>query len=128
MRKVLAQSRAFVLIAALILMMNFGGFLSAGMMMSDATMHDCPFMGVPTLCGMSPLEHAAQWQAMTAATTQQFQSIALLLLLVIVWSYVSARDILQPTPLYLLQRRDRGRVFDPLRLAFARGILNTKRF
>lgn len=86
--------------------------------------------GVFALCTMSPMGHLSHWQQTFTTTVQQVASIALLLLLMVAVAGRLPHDALlfRQTGLYLPHYRGGGRVFDPLRLAFARGILNTKAF
>lgn len=86
--------------------------------------------GVFSLCGMSPLDHLSHWQAVSVATAQQMPAVALLLLMVVAAFLYFLQDVflLQQRGEYLPHYRDGGRLFDPLRLAFARGILNTKAY
>lgn len=117
---------AFLL--SLVFMMSFGGVLSAGMMSMDGKMQDCPYMGMSGYCDMDASEHLAGWQQLFATTLEQFFSSDLFPLLTLV--------ILTPFFLVLLVRKrlqrpvfDRWRaleLFDPLQLAFARGIINPK--
>ena len=117
------------LLFSLFLMINMGGFMSSEMMMKDGMMTPCPFMGVASLCNMTPLEHVSQWQQMFTTTSQEFATTALLLLLslAVVFSFVNFSLKPKRSPVRLVSRyRYRERVFDPLKLAFARGILNPK--
>ena len=117
------------IIGAIFVMMSVGGVLSSEMMMQDGMMIPCPFMGVSSLCNMTPLEHVSQWQQMFTTTSQEFATTATLLLLslVVVFSFVQLSLKLNRTPVRLVSRyRYRERAFDPLRLAFARGILHPK--
>ena len=86
--------------------------------------------GVFSLCGMSPMDHLSHWQEISAATAQQMPAIALLLLMVVAaFLYFLQEALLVPqSGGYTARYRGGGRVFDPLRLAFARGILHTKAY
>ncbi len=130
MDKVFTKRAVFGFLLVTLLVMNAGGAISAGMMMEDGAMHNCPYMGVPVLCNMSPLEHLSEWQSMFAATAQQFATAALLLLLAlaIVWQFFGHLFVPERTKTLVPRYRYRERVFDPLRLAFARGIIHTKVF
>lgn len=129
MNRVFAKGTFFGFLLALLLVMNVGGAISAGMMMDDGSMQPCPFMDVPTLCNMSPLEHMSEWQSMFAATVQQFATTSLLLVLTLAVLWYFAGFLFVPKRTELLPRfRYRERVFDPLRLAFARGIIHPKVF
>jgi hypothetical protein len=91
-------------------------------------MQDCPYMGMSGYCDMDASEHLAGWQQLFATTLEQLFSSDLFPLLTLV--------ILTPFFLVLLVRKrpqrpvfDRWRaleLFDPLQLAFARGIINPK--
>ena len=124
-----AKSNIFVFLVGLVFLTNIGGFFSAEMMM-DGSMQDCPYMGVTGLCDMSPLEHLSQWQAMTTATPQPFFAALLLLFItfVIVWNFLNKPFVLRPKEAYIPRYRFKKRVPNVLQFAFARGILNTKRY
>jgi hypothetical protein len=130
MADLFSQKAVFGLLIALFLAVNVGGIFTAGMMMSNGSVHDCPFMGVPALCAMSPLEHLSEWQMTFAAVSEQFAGTILLLLLAfaVFWQFVARFVIPKRTGVYLSRQRYEGRVFDPLQLAFARGIIHTKVF
>lgn len=119
-----------LLLAVTFLTMSAGGAMSAEMMMEDGVMHGCPYMGVTALCNMTPLEHMSEWQSMFTATTQQFAAVSLLLALMVgaLWVLVGHFLVPQRTERLIPRHRDRERVFDPLRLAFARGIVHSKAF
>ena len=121
-----------LMLLAVLVSMTIGGVLSSEMMMDeDGMMHDCPFMGVAAICNMSPLEHLSEWQTMFTATSQQFGTAVLLLLLILVLLWSFATDLSPPKqssiPIVSLYSK-RERIFDPLRLAFARGIIHPKVF
>ena len=113
----------------LMLVINTGGLFSGGMRM-DGIMSNCPYMSVPTLCDMSPLEHLSALQSMFSATVQQFASASLLSLIVLAlfWHFVGYLFLPKYAEVLVPRSRYRERVFDPLRLAFARGIIHTKVF
>lgn len=125
-----------------ILLMSIVGFLLAstfglaqlGMSMDSAGhMPGCPFMGVPALCHMSPLEHAFTLQNMLTAIP--FSGIFALLV-----SILLALAITLLAPIW----KGLGILFEPvvrpssrmytliprhtLQEAFASGILNSKAF
>lgn len=110
MIRISPQTLVFTLLIALFLLVSIGGVFS--------------------LCGMSPLDHLSHWQAISAATAQQMPAVALLLLMVVAafWYIVQGPVIVRQRGEYPARRRGGGRVFDPLRLAFARGILHTKAY
>lgn len=119
----------FLVLIAILLAMTVGGAYTAQSMDGDM-MHHCPFMGVPALCGMSPLAHLVEWQLMFTAVLQQM-TVSLLLLLfavVITWQYRREMYVPERTETLLPRLRDPERIFDPLRLAFARGIIHPKVF
>jgi hypothetical protein len=129
MFRLAAKSSIFFLLVTLVLMMSVGGIFSAQMMMEDG-MHDCPFMGIAALCEMSPLQHLSEWQSMFATTFQQFSTFALLLLLALAltWRFADQFFLPKPTKIFVPRYRYRERVFDPLKLAFARGLIHPKVF
>lgn len=123
------KKAVFVLIIALFLLVNIGGIFTAEMMM-DGDMTHCPYMGVAALCDMSPLEHLSQWQMTFSTTVQQFATAALLLLLAfaILRSLIGRLTAPKRIEAFVPRYRYRVRNFDPLRLAFARGIIHPKVF
>ncbi len=124
----------FSFLLAIVLMVNTGGVLSAAMMSGDdGMMTNCPYMGMSTFCTMSPLEHLTAWQQMFSVTVQQFASISLLLLLITLAAFLyftERTDTLLLIEVFLPRQRykERGKNFDPLRSAFARGIIHSKAF
>ena len=119
------------ILCAIFVMMSVGGALSSEMMMQDDSMMPCPYMGVATMCTMSPLEHMAGWQQMFVATAQQFGANTLLLLLALALVFVTVRGLFNPRFIQtksISRHRYRERIFDPLRLAFARGRIHSKAF
>lgn len=127
MNSALGRKPVFALLIALFLVVNVGGLFTAEMMMEDGAMHGCPFMGVPVLCAMSPLEHLSEWQEEFATTAQPMVSALLLLAALAVW-YSVGTPMLRQMRTRIPLERDTGRIFDPLRLAFARGILHSKAY
>ncbi len=68
----LLRKKAMVaLLIAVVAIMSLGAIFTAETMMEEGAMHNCPYMGVPALCTMSPLEHLSGWQQMFAATVEQ---------------------------------------------------------
>jgi hypothetical protein len=130
MSMIFSKNAVFGFLLALLLVLNTGGVISSGMMMDDGAMQPCPYMGVPTLCNMSPLEHMSEWQSMFAATVQQFATASLLVLLalLVLWYFAGHLIVPRRTETLLPRVRYRERVFDPMRLAFARGIIHPKVF
>lgn len=107
---------------------SFGGFITAGMMSMDGITQDCPYMGETGYCNMNISEHLASWQNLFTTTLERVNPLAflpLLTLFVLAYFFV---DLLvrkrseQP----LFQRWRTRELFDPLRLAFARGIIHPK--
>ncbi|MBI5004130.1 hypothetical protein HZC00_03480 [Candidatus Kaiserbacteria bacterium] len=111
--------------------MTMGGVFSYQMMMQDGTMHDCPYMGIAVLCDMTPLTHLSKWQNMFSATVQVLVVLALLLLLA---AFITSRFVqdlflpMQSPPRAVSRYRYRESITDPLRLAFARGLIHPKIF
>ena len=130
MGKVFSKGTLFGFVLVVLLAMSAGGAISAGMMtMEDGTMTGCPYMGMTALCNMSPLQHLSEWQSMTTATPQEFFAAALLLIALAILSHFIEHLFAPKRTEKLLPRvRYRERVFDPLRLAFARGIIHPKVF
>jgi len=129
MRKAFSKSTVFGLLLVILLVINAGGSVSAGMMMEDGSMPNCPYMGVSALCKMSPLEHMFEWHSMFTATLQKFATAALALLALAVFGYLVGKlHVPRRAEVYTPRYRYRERVFDPLRLLFARGIIHSKAF
>lgn len=125
-----AKKTAFALLVGVFLALNIGAAVTAGMMTSGDSMQNCPFMGVPVLCAMNPVGHVSGWQEMLAATTQQISDLAFLLLLAaaVFWYVLSGLSGLERSGRLATRRRDPGKVFNPLQLAFARGIIHSKAY
>ena len=130
MSRFVGRNALFTFLVILVLMMTIGGVYSAEMMGMDGDMHNCPFMGVAALCNMSPLQHLSQWQLMFSVISKQMNVAALLLLLALAILWHLSRDLLsvKRTEGFVSHYRYRKRVFDPLRLAFARGIIHSKAY
>lgn len=109
-------------------MATFGGAVSAGMMSMDGKMSDCPYMGMSGYCTMDVSEHLAQWQQLFSITLEQLFSADLLplltlLLLVPFFIFLALR---KRTHKFVFQRWRALELFNPLKLAFARGIIHPK--
>jgi hypothetical protein len=135
MSRFAGKKTAFAFLIALFLMVNIGGFFAAENMMTmgEGSTHSCPFMDVPSLCSMSPLDHLVAWQEMLAATTEQASIVvfSLLLALAVVFIGYTCRDfalLIRVAIPISRNKRETGRFFDPLRLAFARGVIHSKEF
>lgn len=130
MDKVFSKSVLFGLLFVVVFTTSIGGVVTANMMMDDGVMHDCPYMGVPVLCNMTPIEHVSAWQNMFLATSEQFSTYAFLLLLAlaVLWQCIGYIFVPRYSQTFAPRHRYRERVFDPLRLAFARGIIHRKVF
>lgn len=118
-------------VLAIFVTLSFGGFLSSEMMMDgNNMMMPCPFMGTTGICNMTPLEHLGGWQQMfTSIQTESFTlALILLLALTVIWGAFTLQYIPKIIQYRVLRHRYRERVFDPLRLAFARGILHSKAY
>jgi hypothetical protein len=110
-------------------MAMFGGVVSAGMMTMDGKMSDCPYMGTYGYCDMSITEHLDDWQTLFAATLDDFHASDLFLLLT--FALLAAfHTLFVPKRIQrpILKRWQTLELFDPLRLAFARGIIHPKLF
>ena len=125
------RSREILLPLILItfLMVSVGGVLSSGMM-QDGNMAHCPFMGITAICNMNALEHLSGWQRLFTMTPHSFTTLILLLLL----SFVVGRFVpillrrkrVPQQPIFYVRYFDE--VFDPMKLAFARGLIHPKVF
>ena len=101
-------------------------------MNSKGQMANCPFMGVTAICNMTPFEHIAAWQSMFTSIPQQSTGLTLLFALLSfalarLFIVHLARDADETTQRVSYFDRE-PTVFDPLRLAFARGIIHPKIF
>jgi hypothetical protein len=106
-------------------------------MMTDGhgNMVPCPFMsGSGSLCNMDVIQHMNAWQslfaaAMPATTLLLLVFLALTLLFVIPSSKKSQKDHVREIAFSVFKKRGFDSLFsDPLRLAFSRGILHSKRY
>lgn len=113
------------------------GLLQINMYMSTMDgKANCPFSGHSiVICQMNPMEHIQEWQSMfTTLPTKNALSIlsvllSLLVLLVLgflntTYSFKKPRLEQYVNPFYL----NRVPIFNPLKEAFSRGILNPKLF
>jgi len=131
MRAVFGKKIVFLVLIAVVLAMTVGGVYTAEMMTMDGgMMHNCPFMGVPALCNMSPLAHLAEWEGMfttTAANAITALLLALALAIALVLPYIG---LLLPEQVPRRRRayRYRERTFNALQLALARGLIHSKAY
>lgn len=130
MHDIVGAKATIALILGLFLAVNVGGFFAAEYVMMDSGTHDCPFMGVPALCNMSPVEHITQWQQLFTTTVPQFLALFLLLVGVIATIRYFIQSLASPQQerKFTRQFRRPERLYDPLRIALARGILHSKAF
>lgn len=124
------QRVLIVLAAACLLSASFLGIAYSNMNMSKAgDMPGCPFMGEAGICRMTPFEHVAAWQNMFTSTPQPFAALTLLMLIALFalgrhFRYLVPKRKPEHRTAYS-PPREIG-VFDPLKLAFARGIIHPK--
>ena len=114
----------------------FGASQTMGMdQQSDGTMGGCLFTGMEEICEMTFTEHLSQWQSMfTTTAPQKALAFALLFLLTVVFVAVAIfkRNLLLLFSYYTTRWRLYIRhnpelsLFNPLKEAFSRGILNPK--
>ena len=114
----------------------FGASQTMGMdQQSDGTMGGCLFTGMEEICEMTFTEHLSQWQSMfTTTAPQKALAFALLFLLTVVFVAVAIfkRNLLLLFSYYTTRWRLYIRhnpelsLFNPLKEAFLRGILNPK--
>ena len=103
---------------------------------SDGTMNGCLFDGKAEICTMSFAEHIDHWQAMFTTIPAKATTISFAILLLVSFIFAfSLRKylLLLSTRLSELQRiylrhMPEFSLFEPLQLAFSRGILNPKIF
>lgn len=79
MGRFVGNKAVFAVLIVLFIMAGVSGVFTAGMMNGGAA-YNCPYMGVPVLCAMNPLQHLSEWQQTFAATVQQTSTVILLLL------------------------------------------------
>lgn len=107
------------------------GISHAMNMDSNGQMSGCPFMGVATVCNMSPLEHVAAWQSMFTSTSSENTLSLLLSVLLVAVSilFVLSEGIFPKIRPPLLCRPHRFSLFrHSLQEAFSNGILNSKAY
>lgn len=114
----------------------FGASQTMGMeQQSDGTMGGCLFSGMEEICEMSFIEHLTEWQSMfTTTVTQNAFTIILLLLLAVVFFAIGIfkRNLLllynyhATRWRFYIRHNPELSLFNPLKEAFARGILNPK--
>ena len=90
MNRVSGNKAVFGIFLALFLVASVGGVFTAGMM-DGGTASNCPYMGVPVLCAMNPLQHLSEWQQTFATIVQQIATNILLLLVLCVALFLSVR-------------------------------------
>jgi hypothetical protein len=106
--------------------------LGIQMTMADnhGNMTPCPLMnGLSSICPMNIIQHMAAWQLLFSATmpTTIVLLLALMLLLVGFSSINSKEDFSATAEFSNIKRRNSTPLFfNPLRLAFSKGILHTK--
>lgn len=113
----------------LVLTMSFGGVLTAWTMTAGGTMQqDCPYMGEVGYCNMNITEHLASWQNLFTTTLEHLNPLSLLSLLTLFVLAYFFVDLLvrRRTERPLFERWRTRELFDPLQLAFSRGILHPK--
>jgi len=96
MRRFIGNKAVFGTLLVFFLMASIGGVFTSEMMDGGAA-YNCPYMGVPVLCTMNPLQHLSEWQQTFAATVQQTSTIILLLLALYAALLISVRTRL-PEP------------------------------
>lgn len=102
----------------------------------EGQMSDCPFMpGHTSVCKMSPMEHMQAWQSMFTTLIEK-DALYILYTLLVLFALLGLKYFAKSS-LYNLPRlelpTDLGYLkqlllFDPLREAFSKGILNPKTF
>lgn len=112
------------------------GFTQSEMRMdSQGGMTNCPLMGIPVLCHMSPLDHAFTLQGMLTAAIPFRDLFALIVSMLLVFAFIPLAPFIwrglepfskssgRPPSV-----RDKTLFRHSLQEAFARGILNSKAF
>ena len=93
-------------------------------------MSDCLMPGMTAICNMTPLEHVASWQSMFTNVLLQYGTVMLLLFIAFAIVWYLSHELYKPErrERFTTRYRHRERTFDPLRLAFARGIIHSKAY
>ncbi len=130
MVRLTGKRTVFAVLIAVVIVMSVGGVLTADMMAEESMGHHCPFMGIPSLCAMSPLTHLSQWQQMFATTLQEVSVLSLLLLFaaVILSNFLLHLTLPRRARVHIPRRRNKTKVRDRLHLALARGTIHSKAF
>lgn len=113
-----------------LLVLNIGGVFSAHMMM-DGDMTPCPYMGMTSICSMTPLEHLSGWQRMFSVPLQESGTLLLLSFIVLSLVWIFTQQLFEPLRSFskvFSRFRYKEKVFDSLQLAFARGIIHSKAY
>ena len=107
--------------------------IGVGMEMKDGQMSSCPFMASQvSICQMSVTEHISQWQQVFVGipTKTNLLALALLLLAIFVIPFAKSFTKIKQNELAIRLisycKTAATKIFDPLLLAFSRGILNPK--
>jgi FtsH-binding integral membrane protein len=132
-----SKTKVFIIFGlfAFVTLSVFGLSHTAWMPKNDnGDMTGCIFTGQVMLCKMSIIEHISLWQSMFTALPQKSLALTALVVLLLTAIFVT-KNILDPPSLsnnkasaqklYLAQHPDIP-LFDPLKEAFSRGILNPK--
>lgn len=127
-----SQKKVVLLCLLAFFTLSFCGVAHFGMTMNpDGTMSDCPFMGLTSVCKMSPMEHIVAWQNMFVSLPLNNIAIlfSFLMLASIAIFYSKSRSINGSPPLsYMFLKEKRFVAPNFLQDAFSRGILNSKYF
>lgn len=113
----------------------FGLFHKTSMAIEETVMTDMVSINTQQICcGGSMSQHIKSWTSTFLVTPHDFRNNLALLALTLFMALVLMRSLFSPaatnsqllsSPLYLRQKSNLF-IFNPLKLAFARGILNTK--
>ena len=130
-----------LLAAAILLLFVAAVFLSFALMdfsmamNSDGSMSPCPFMASGSLCSMNFQEHLSLMQLAFTALPQKMNlinSLFLAIALVIALTIYKNRLLLYESFLYSRQlayiKNNNKLIFNPIKEAFSRGIINPKNF
>lgn len=123
----------FILVIPVFWMLLFGLFqMNIDMNTMDGKMN-CPFSNHSmSICQMNPLEHIQEWQSMfTILPVQNLLSFLLALFaLFIINKFTDWNKFLKSKSSHLYQNNKAlyTQVFNPLKYAYSRGILNPKLF
>jgi hypothetical protein len=119
-----------VFLLTFLLVLNMGGAFSAHIM-TDGEMSPCPYMGMDSICNMTPLAHLSGWQSMFTVTSQGSVTLLLLLSLSVLIIWLFNKYLLKPPQTFskvFSRYKYEIEVFNHLQLAFTQGLIHSKAY